>query len=144
MISILFGSCHWWSSKFWTNRIKACTCKEKINVDQLKFALIFVVWQILVPLWSFLFCKRNKKLVPRAFLSYITWFARAWNTPGKTPRSLKTPWKWLFPWKLLEFVEIVLEFYWRVLEYWNYSPINHFERERLNTCIKTSHVRKTH
>lgn len=48
--------------------------------------------------------------------------------------------KLLGPWKLLEkrllflyknvpeFVEIVLEFYWKVLEYWDYSPLTHFER----------------
>ena len=65
--------------------------------------------------------------------SKFTCFVWAWNTPGKTAQSLKTPWKWLFPWKPLEFVEIVQEFYWRVLEYWNNSPINHFEREILNT-----------
>ena len=39
------------------------------------------------------------------------WFAWAWKFPGKSAQSLKTPWKWLFPWKVLEFVEMVLEFY---------------------------------
>ena len=47
-----------------------------------------------------------------------TWFARAWKTPWKTARSLKTPWKkWFCPWKLLEFLGAVLEFYEKVLEY---------------------------
>ena len=45
------------------------------------------------------------------------WFAQSWNTPWKTVRSLKTPWKWFSPWKLLEFEETVLEFYAKVLEY---------------------------
>ena len=31
-----------------------------MNVDQLKFALIFVVWRVLIPSWSFLFYKRNE------------------------------------------------------------------------------------
>ena len=34
---------------------------------------------------------------------------------------LGTPWNDFFPRKVLEFLEIVLKFYWRVLEYWNYS-----------------------
>ena len=56
--------------------------------------------------------------VAEAFFSRgITWFARAWNTPWKTAWSLKTPWKWFCPWKLLEFVGAVLEFYENVLEY---------------------------
>ena len=50
-----------------------------------------------------------------------SWFAVAWNTLGKTARSLILLENDFFPRKVLEFLEIVLEFYWRVLEYWNYS-----------------------
>jgi len=75
-----------------------------------------------------------------------SWFALACNTLGKTARSLKLLENDFFPRKVLEFVEIVLEFYWRVLEYWSYSPINHFERERLNKMYydltRTKHASK--
>ena len=49
--------------------------------------------------------------------------ARAWNTPKK----LLGPWKLLeidfFLENSLKFVDIVLEFCWRALEYWNIEDI---------------------
>ena len=75
-------------------------------------------------------------------IQYYWWHGS--HGPGILLEKLIGPWKWSFPWKLLEFVEIVLEFYLKVLEYWNYIRINRLERKRLNTLYKTSHLRKTH
>ena len=75
MISILVDSFRFLSLvviHIWFQSNLSLHMKREINVDQLKFALILVVWRILVPSWSFLLFKRNKKLVPRALLSYVS------------------------------------------------------------------------
>ena len=73
-----------------------------------------------------------------------SWFARAWNTPEKTDRSLKTPWKLLENDFLLEnplnLTKQCLIFLKTSLNTWEYSKIISFWHEKIEEIALTSNI----